>query len=251
MKSARAGRNRAGSERRGDARAARARRSGGREAASRLQGGGEPRAYVAEDLDGRYPIGNRAATAHADELAELVGRQLALLGEDPNREGLLKTPERVARSLAYLTRGYDQNPYDVLGDAVFTESYDEMVLVKDIDIFSLCEHHLLPFVGRCHVAYIPTQKIAGLSKIARLVDIYARRLQVQERMTREIGCCIQDVLKPEGVGVVIEAYHMCMMMRGIEKQNSIAVTSCMLGSFRTDSKVRMEFLDLIRTRRPA
>ncbi len=208
-------------------------------------------AYVAEDPDGRYPIGNRTATAHAAELAELVGRQLALLGEDPSREGLQKTPERVARALAYLTRGYDQNPYDVLGDAVFTESYDEMVLVKDIDIYSLCEHHLLPFVGRCHVAYIPTQKIAGLSKIARLVDIYARRLQVQERMTREIGHCVQDALRPEGVGVVIEAYHMCMMMRGIEKQNSIAVTSCMLGSFRTDSKVRMEFLDLIRTRRPA
>ena len=225
------GRSPAKSQRRDGRRTGRA----GRAAASRARSGGEPRAYVAEDLDGRYPIGNRAATAHADELAELVGRQLALLGEDPSREGLKKTPERVARSLAFLTRGYDQDPYDVLGDAVFTECYDEMVLVKDIDLFSLCEHHLLPFVGRCHVAYIPTRKIAGLSKIARLVDIYARRLQVQERMTREIGHCVQDVLKPEGVGVVIEAYHMCMMMRGIEKQNSIAVTSCMLGSFRTDS----------------
>jgi len=226
---------------------ARSRRAAARRAAPREAAP----AYVAEDLDGRHPIGNRTATAHAAELAELIGRQLALLGEDPGREGLKKTPERVARSLAYLTRGYDQNPRDVLGDAVFSERYDEMVLVKDIDVFSLCEHHLLPFVGRCHVAYIPTRKIAGLSKIARLVDIYARRLQVQERMTREIGRCIQEVLRPEGVGVVIEAYHMCMMMRGIEKQNSIAVTSCMLGSFRTDSKVRMEFLNLIRTRRPA
>jgi GTP cyclohydrolase I len=124
-----------------------------------------------------------------------------------------------------------------------------MVLVKDIDIFGLCEHHLLPFFGRCHVAYIPTNKIAGLSKIARLVEIYARRLQVQERMTREIGRCIEDVLAPEGVGVVIEAYHMCMMMRGVEKQNSVAVTSCMLGSFREDSKVRMEFLELVRSPR--
>jgi GTP cyclohydrolase I len=209
----------------------------------------ERRAYMAEDLGDHSPIGNRIATQNAEELASLVHQQLALIGEDPDREGLVKTPERVARALAYLTRGYDQDPYEVLGDAMFTEHYDEMVLVKDIDIFSLCEHHLLPFFGRCHVAYIPTRQIAGLSKVARLVDIYARRLQVQERMTREIGHCIQDVLKPEGVGVVIEAHHMCMMMRGIEKQNSMAVTSCMLGSFRKDSKVRMEFLDLIRTRR--
>jgi GTP cyclohydrolase I len=207
-------------------------------------------AYLTEDLPpSRDPLGNRAAIQNAGELEVLIERQLRLIGEKPEREGLLKTPERVARSLAYLTRGYDQDPYEVLGDAVFSEHYDEMVLVKDIDIFSLCEHHLLPFYGRCHVAYIPSQKIAGLSKIARLVDIYARRLQVQERMTREIGRCIQEVLAPEGVGVVIEANHMCMMMRGIEKQNSIAVTSTMLGSFRDDPKVRMEFLDLIRTRR--
>jgi GTP cyclohydrolase IA len=212
---------------------------------------GEGRKVSAEsmlDETSRYPVGNMVATRNAAELAQLVERTLVLIGEDPSREGLQKTPERVARSLAYLTRGYDQNPYEVLGDAVFTERYDEMVLVRDIDVFSLCEHHLLPFVGRCHVAYIPRQKIAGLSKIARLVEIYARRLQVQERMTREIGRCIEEVLVPEGVGVVIEAYHMCMMMRGIEKQNSVAVTSCMLGSFRKDPKVRMEFLELIRTR---
>jgi GTP cyclohydrolase I len=196
------------------------------------------------DLD-RDAAGNRTAIQNGRELRELVRRLLLAIGQDPEREGLAKTPERVARALAYLTRGYDQDPYEILGDAVFSECYDEMVLVKDIDIFSLCEHHLLPFFGRCHVAYIPTRKIAGLSKIARLVDIYARRLQVQERMTREIGRCLEEVLAPEGVGVVIEAYHMCMMMRGVEKQNSIAVTSCMLGSFRDDSKVRMEFLDLI------
>jgi GTP cyclohydrolase I len=200
-------------------------------------------------LIAHYPVGNLAATANAEEIRQLIARLLKLVGENPNREGLKKTPERVARSIGYLTRGYDQDPYEVLGDAVFTETYDEMVLVKDIDVFSLCEHHLLPFVGRCHVAYIPRRKIAGLSKIARLVEIYARRMQVQERMTREIGRCIQEVLAPHGVGVVIEAYHMCMMMRGIEKQNSIAVTSCMLGSFRKDPKVRMEFLELLRSRR--
>ncbi len=189
---------------------------------------------------------NKTATKHAEDTQLLVKRILENLGEEPDREGLRKTPARVAASLAFLTRGYDQDPYEVLGDAVFTECYDEMVLVKDIDVFSLCEHHMLPFWGRCHVAYIPTKRICGLSKIARLVDIYARRLQVQERMTREVGRCLEEVLKPEGVGVVIEANHMCMMMRGIEKQNSAAVTSCMLGSFRTDPKVRMEFLELIR-----
>lgn len=210
----------------------------------------ERRAFLAEDLAlERSLTGNRAAVRNAEQLAALVEKLLEAIGEDAGREGLKKTPDRVARSLAYLTRGYDQDPYEVLGDAVFSECYDEMVLVKDIDVFSLCEHHLLPFFGRCHVAYIPTQKIAGLSKLARLVEIYARRLQVQERMTREIGRCIEEVLAPEGVGVVIEAYHMCMMMRGVEKQNSIAVTSCMLGSFRNDPKVRMEFLDLIRSPR--
>jgi GTP cyclohydrolase I len=192
---------------------------------------------------------NRIAEKHAGELEELVRSLLAHVGEDPDRQGLVKTPSRFAKSMAYLTRGYDQDPYEVLGDAMFDEAYDEMVVVKDIDVFSLCEHHLLPFFGKCHVAYIPTKRICGLSKIARLVDIYARRLQVQERMTREIGRCIEEVLQPEGVGVVIEANHMCMMMRGIEKQNSAAVTSCMLGSFRDDPKVRSEFLQLIRPHR--
>jgi len=188
---------------------------------------------------------NKIAEKNAAAIEELVHALLLRIGEDPDREGLRKTPERVAKAFAYLTRGYDQDPYEVLGDAVFDEAYDEMVVVKDIDVFSLCEHHMLPFFGKCHVAYIPTRRIAGLSKIARLVDIFARRLQVQERMTREIGRCIEEVLEPEGVGVVIEARHMCMMMRGIEKQNSAAVTSCMLGSFREDSKVRSEFLRLI------
>ena len=218
-------------------------------AAARSNGRRAARTVASPELVARYPVGNLAATANAEEIQQLIARLLKLVGENPNREGLKKTPERVARSIGYLTRGYDQDPYEVLGDAVFTETYDEMVLVKDIDVFSLCEHHLLPFVGRCHVAYIPRRKIAGLSKIARLVEIYARRMQVQERMTREIGRCIQEVLAPHGVGVVIEAYHMCMMMRGIEKQNSIAVTSCMLGSFRKDPKVRMEFLELLRSRR--
>jgi GTP cyclohydrolase I len=189
---------------------------------------------------------NRIAEENVAELEELVRSMLVHVGEDPDRQGLQKTPVRFAKSMAYLTKGYDQDPYEVLGDAMFDEHYDEMVVVKDIDVFSLCEHHLLPFFGKCHVAYIPTNRIAGLSKIARLVDIYARRLQVQERMTREIGRCIEEVLCPEGVGVVIEANHMCMMMRGIEKQNSAAVTSCMLGSFRSDPKVRAEFLQLIR-----
>lgn len=207
---------------------------------------------AAEEIEpafGHGAAGNRTAVQNAPELEDLVRRLLAAIGEDPKREGLAKTPERVARSLAYLTGGYDQDPYEILGDAVFNECYDEMVLIKDIDVFSLCEHHLLPFYGRCHVAYIPSRKIAGLSKIARLVEIYARRLQVQERMTSEIGRCLHDVLAPEGVGVVIEAYHMCMMMRGVEKQNSKAVTSCMIGSFRDDSKVRMEFLNLIQASR--
>lgn len=179
------------------------------------------------------------------EIAPLVEGILAALGEDPAREGLAKTPDRVEKSLAYLTKGYGEDPLEILNDAVFTEEYSEMVLVKNIKIFSLCEHHLLPFVGLAHVAYVPDKKIVGLSKIARLVDVYARRLQVQERMTMQIAETIQEVLNPRGVGVVLTAEHMCMQMRGVEKQDSVAVTSAMLGLFRSRQETRAEFMNLI------
>jgi GTP cyclohydrolase I len=179
-----------------------------------------------------------------EELATLVRRQLALLGEDPDREGLLRTPERVARSLAYLTRGYAQDVHHVVGAGVFQEDHDNMVMVRDIELYSMCEHHLLPFFGRAHVAYIPNGRILGLSKFARLVDVFARRLQVQERLTAEIARAVQEVLEPRGVGVVIEAQHLCMMMRGVEKQNSKTITSALLGEFRDDFKTRDEFLRL-------
>ena len=171
---------------------------------------------------------------------------LAALGEDPDREGLAKTPERVEKALRFLTRGYTQDAEKVLNRALFSVPYDEMVIIKDIDVFSLCEHHLLPFFGTAHVAYIPDGKVVGLSKIPRLVDMFARRLQVQERLTVEIAEAIQDKVKPRGVGVVIEAMHFCMIMRGVEKQNSVAVTSCMLGAFRDQRATREEFLALIR-----
>jgi len=167
------------------------------------------------------------------------------LGEDPDREGLLKTPERVTKALKFLTQGYAQDPREILNEALFTVSYDEMVIIKDIDIFSLCEHHLLPFFGKAHVAYIPDGKVVGLSKIPRLVDMFARRLQVQERLTVEIADAIADQVKPKGVGVVIEAMHFCMIMRGVEKQNSVAVTSCMRGIFHR-LETRNEFLSLIK-----
>lgn len=167
------------------------------------------------------------------------------LGEDPSREGLLKTPERVIKALKFLTQGYAQDPQEILNEALFTVSYDEMVIIKDIDVFSLCEHHLLPFFGKAHVAYIPDGKVVGLSKIPRLVDMFARRLQVQERLTVEIADAIADQVKPKGVGVVIEAMHFCMIMRGVEKQNSVAVTSCMRGVFQRQ-ETRSEFLSLIK-----
>jgi GTP cyclohydrolase IA len=169
---------------------------------------------------------------------------LAALGEDPDREGLVKTPERVEASLQFLTQGYRMTVEEVIGDAVFEETHQSMIMVRDIEVYSLCEHHLLPFFGRAHVAYIPNGKILGLSKVARIVDVFARRFQVQERLTDQIADAIMDVLKPTGVGVVIEAAHFCMMMRGVEKQNSRAVTSALRGIFRDDSKTRDEFLRL-------
>jgi GTP cyclohydrolase IA len=174
---------------------------------------------------------------------------LSEIGEDPDREGLLKTPERVEKALRFLTRGYHQDPDQVLNHALFTVEYNEMVIIRDIDVFSLCEHHLLPFYGKAHVAYIPNGKVVGLSKIPRLVDMFARRLQVQERLTVEIAEMIERKLEPQGVGVVIEAMHFCMMMRGVEKQNSVAVTSCMKGAFRDHLPTREEFLSLIKMKR--
>jgi GTP cyclohydrolase I len=178
-------------------------------------------------------------------MEEIIRRLLVEIGEDPGREGLLKTPHRVAAAWKFLTNGYAQDPKAILEKAVFKENYNEMVLVKDIDIFSMCEHHLLPFFGTCHVAYIPNGRIVGLSKIARLVDAYARRLQVQERLTEQIAQAVWDVLQPVGVGVVIRAQHLCMMMRGIEKQNSQAVTSAMLGELHDDEATRREFFGLV------
>jgi GTP cyclohydrolase I len=171
---------------------------------------------------------------------------LEALGEDPGREGLLKTPERVEKALRYLTQGYSQDALEVLNDALFTVDYDEMVIIKDIDVFSLCEHHLLPFFGKAHVAYLPDGKVMGLSKVPRLVDMFARRLQVQERLTVQIADTIMEMVKPRGVGVVIEAMHFCVIMRGVEKQNSVAVTSCMRGDFQTQLQTREEFLSLIK-----
>lgn len=181
--------------------------------------------------------------------ADLVRQQLELLGEDATRDGLEKTPLRVAKAFEFLTRGYWECPKKVLNDALFDVQSDEMVIVKDIDFYSLCEHHLLPFFGKCHIAYLPTNKVVGLSKLPRLVEVFARRLQVQERMTTEIARVIDELIRPQGVAVVIEAQHLCMAMRGVEKQNSYALTSSMLGSFRNDARTRGEFLDLIRHRR--
>ncbi len=181
-----------------------------------------------------------------DGVEESVRHIIVAMGEDPQRQGLLKTPARVARSMRFLTSGYSQDVDAVLNGALYDVCYDEMVIVKDIEIFSLCEHHLLPFFGRCHVAYIPSKKVIGLSKIPRVVDVFARRLQVQERLTNEIAQTLMDKIHPLGVGVIIEARHLCMIMRGVEKQNSVAVTSAMLGVFRTAQRTREEFLTLVR-----
>jgi GTP cyclohydrolase I len=181
-----------------------------------------------------------------DPIEPLVEALLKELGEAPGRDGLVKTPRRVAKSLRFLTQGYQKDPREILNDALFEVSYDEMVIVKDIEFYSLCEHHVLPFLGRAHVAYIPRGKVVGLSKIPRLVEMFARRLQVQERFTSEIASVLEEVLKPKGVGVVVEAIHLCMMMRGVSQQNSFAITSSLRGEFESDPKTRAEFLDLIR-----
>jgi len=194
-------------------------------------------------------LNEEESSTSPDVLEEAVSTMIRELGEDPGREGLLRTPHRVAKSMRYLTSGYRQNVDEVLNGALFSVSYDEMVIVKNIEVFSLCEHHLLPFFGRCHIAYIPTAKVIGLSKLPRLVDVFARRLQVQERLTTQIAEIIMQKINPMGVGVIIEAKHLCMIMRGVEKQNSVAVTSTMLGVFRNSQQTREEFLSLVRDNR--
>ncbi len=181
---------------------------------------------------------------------DLVREMILRIGEDPSREGLVDTPQRVVHSMEYLTHGYSQQPADVLNGALFTVDYDEMVIVKDIEMFSMCEHHMLPFFGKVHIAYIPKGKVIGLSKLPRLVEVFARRLQVQERLTTQLAEAIQEIIQPQGVGIVIEARHLCMMMRGVEKQHSAAITSAMLGVFR-QHETRNEFLSLIRQKSPA
>jgi GTP cyclohydrolase IA len=189
-----------------------------------------------------------AEAAPADPIAGAIRKLISEVGEDPGREGILKTPARVAQSLRFLTSGYRQDVDKVVNGALYAVAYDEMVIVKDIEMFSLCEHHLLPFFGRCHVAYVPNGRVIGLSKIPRIVDIFARRLQVQERLTVQIAETLMDKIKPQGVGVIVEARHLCMIMRGVEKQNSVAVTSHMLGVFRDCEVTRSEFLRLVRER---
>ncbi|NUO65682.1 MAG: GTP cyclohydrolase I FolE [Gemmatimonadaceae bacterium] len=201
------------------------------------------------DVDGRVLVTEADRTGSADalydpEYARMVARQLELLGEDPSREGLVRTPVRVARAMRWLTRGYTLDVQRVVGNAVFESESENMIMVRDIEFYSLCEHHMIPFFGRVHVAYIPDRKIVGLSKLPRLVEVFARRLQVQERLTEEIACAVDDVLKPKGVGVVVEAAHLCMMMRGVEKQASKTITSALRGVFRSDARTRDEFLRL-------
>jgi GTP cyclohydrolase I len=178
------------------------------------------------------------------DFEDLIRRELELLGEDPKREGLLRTPARVAAAMAFLTQGYASTAEQVIGDGIFEEAHDNMIMVRDIELYSMCEHHMLPFFGKAHIAYIPNGRIVGLSKIPRIVDVFARRLQVQERLTEQIAQALCSVLNPRGVGVVIEAYHLCMMMRGVQKQNSKTITSALTGAFRDDPKTRDEFLRL-------
>ncbi len=185
---------------------------------------------------------------HERDLAAHVAGILRAIDPEPEREGLVRTPDRVARALTFLTRGYAQDPHSVINEALFTEEYSEMIVMKDIDFFSMCEHHILPFYGKAHVAYIPNGRIVGISKLARLVEVFARRLQVQERMTTQIAATIEQELTPHGVGVVLEAEHLCMRMRGVEKQNSSVTTSAMLGAFQTQQKTREEFINLIQRR---
>jgi GTP cyclohydrolase I len=184
-----------------------------------------------------------------DGIEPLIEGLLKEIGEDPGRDGLGRTPERVAKAMRFFTQGYEQEPLEILNDALFDVTYDEMVIVKDIDFYSLCEHHLLPFFGRVHVAYIPNGKVVGLSKVPRLVEMFARRLQVQERLTTQIAETLEQVLRPKGVAVVIESIHLCMMMRGVQSQNASAITSSIRGEFEKDSKTRSEFMNLIRSRR--
>ena len=202
------------------------------------------RSAVAPLAPALHPSLQLADDTPTDAYAGLVREQLTLLGEDPQREGLLKTPERVAKAMGFLTRGYSMTLSDVVGDALFEEQHENMVMVRDIELYSLCEHHLLPFFGKAHIAYIPNKRIVGLSKLPRIVDMFARRLQVQERLTEQVAKAIEEVLQPRGVGVVIEAFHMCMMRRGVEKQNSRTITSALRGVFRDDAKTRDEFLRL-------
>ncbi|MEA2670775.1 MAG: cyclohydrolase [Chloroflexota bacterium] len=211
-----------------------------------MSGNGHATISLRPPRTSRTAAGEAAALLGAAPLADLVEALLHRLGEDPAREGLQRTPERVARSLGFLTSGYRQDVHEVLNGAVFKEPYSEMVLVRDIELYSLCEHHMLPFYGRAHVAYVPEGRVVGLSKLPRLVEMFARRLQVQERLTSEIAEALDRVLAPQGVGVVVEAVHLCMMMRGVQKQNSQTVTSSMRGVFLTDQRTRAEFLALIR-----
>lgn len=197
-----------------------------------------------------FVLGNKkeSSSENIESIVALYKQIIPLIGEDPNREGLLKTPERVAKALQFLTKGYNENPEDILKSALFNEDYSEMVIVKDIEVYSQCEHHMLPFFGKAHIAYIPDGKIVGLSKIPRVVDAFARRLQVQERLTLEIRDCLQKTLSPKGVAVVLECSHMCMQMRGVEKQNSSTTTSAFTGVFLSNEATRKEFIQLIKSK---